>query len=231
MKAVVIGESSGATMEQIIAVYPRHKAIVDAFVAEVMSSASAHSADRDAATWRSSGREAAEARQQDPFILEGLVKASRDSRLERRDASLRSTMSIESSRGLGRTERVGASRGSLWIRWSGRCSLATTGELDDAAARLFAAHGARSAPPSPTGFRERSSSASTTKSFMAFPGLAKSPAATSSNSTSRWKKAAMSPMRRAASSSAPPVRPHTRWPPAPRQRFAQHWPSRARACA
>ena len=34
MKAVVIGESSGATMEQIIAVYPRHKAIVDAFVAE-----------------------------------------------------------------------------------------------------------------------------------------------------------------------------------------------------
>ena len=46
MKAVVIGESSGATMEQIIAVYPRHKAIVDAFV-EVMSSASAHSADRD----------------------------------------------------------------------------------------------------------------------------------------------------------------------------------------
>ena len=43
MKAVVIGESSGATMEQIIAVYPRHKAIVDAFVAEVMSSASAHS--------------------------------------------------------------------------------------------------------------------------------------------------------------------------------------------
>ena len=61
----------------------------------------------------------------------------------------------------------------------------TTGELDDAAARLFAAHGARSAPPSPTGFRERSSSASTTKSFMAFPGLAKSPAATSSNSTSR----------------------------------------------
>ena len=33
MKAVVIGESSGATMDQIMAVYPRHKAVVDAFVA------------------------------------------------------------------------------------------------------------------------------------------------------------------------------------------------------
>ena len=34
MKAVVIGESSGATMEQIMAVYPRHKVVVDAFVAQ-----------------------------------------------------------------------------------------------------------------------------------------------------------------------------------------------------
>jgi uncharacterized protein YciI len=33
MKAVVIGEPSGASMEQIMAVYPRHKALVDRLVA------------------------------------------------------------------------------------------------------------------------------------------------------------------------------------------------------
>ena len=33
MKAVVIGETSGATMEQVMAVYPRHKAVVDELVA------------------------------------------------------------------------------------------------------------------------------------------------------------------------------------------------------
>jgi len=32
MKAVVIGEPSGATMGQIMAVFPRHKAVVDLFV-------------------------------------------------------------------------------------------------------------------------------------------------------------------------------------------------------
>lgn len=34
MKAVVIGESSGATMEQVMAVYPRHKAVVESFIAK-----------------------------------------------------------------------------------------------------------------------------------------------------------------------------------------------------
>jgi hypothetical protein len=34
MKFVVIGESSGVSMDTIRAVYPRHKAIVDAFVAK-----------------------------------------------------------------------------------------------------------------------------------------------------------------------------------------------------
>ena len=49
MKFVVIGESSGVSMDAIRAVYPRHKAVVDAFVAkgEVV----------------------------DPFSLEGVVKA------------------------------------------------------------------------------------------------------------------------------------------------------------
>jgi len=34
MKAVVIGESSGATMETIMGVYPRHKAVVDKYIAK-----------------------------------------------------------------------------------------------------------------------------------------------------------------------------------------------------
>ena len=33
MKAVVIGESSGASMDAIMAVYPRHKVVVDKFIA------------------------------------------------------------------------------------------------------------------------------------------------------------------------------------------------------
>ena len=34
MKAVVIGESSGATMETIMAVYPRHKAVADKYISK-----------------------------------------------------------------------------------------------------------------------------------------------------------------------------------------------------
>jgi hypothetical protein len=32
MKAVVIGESSGATMEAIMVVYPRHKVVIDKYI-------------------------------------------------------------------------------------------------------------------------------------------------------------------------------------------------------
>lgn len=34
MKLVVIGEPSGATKEAIMAVYPRHKILVDEFIAQ-----------------------------------------------------------------------------------------------------------------------------------------------------------------------------------------------------
>jgi hypothetical protein len=34
MKFVVIGEPSGASMEAIMAVYPRHKTLVDEFIAQ-----------------------------------------------------------------------------------------------------------------------------------------------------------------------------------------------------
>ena len=74
-KAVLIGESSGATMDQIMAVYPRHKAVVDEFIAAGHVIGIGPFADRgNMAIFRT--REAAEqfvAR--DPFILEGLVKS------------------------------------------------------------------------------------------------------------------------------------------------------------
>jgi uncharacterized protein len=74
MKAVLIGESSGASMEQIMAVYPRHKVVVDAFVARGEVIGIGPFADRgNMGIFRT--REAAEAfAQQDPFILEGLVR-------------------------------------------------------------------------------------------------------------------------------------------------------------
>jgi len=75
MKAVVIGESSGATMEELMAAYPRHKAIVDQFVARGEVIGIGPFTDRgNMAIFRS--REAAEAFVKlDPFVLEGLVKS------------------------------------------------------------------------------------------------------------------------------------------------------------
>jgi uncharacterized protein len=75
MKFVVIGESSGASMDTIMAAYPRHKAVVDAFVARGDVIGIGRFADRgNMAIFRT--REAAEAfSKQDPFILEGLVKS------------------------------------------------------------------------------------------------------------------------------------------------------------
>jgi uncharacterized protein YciI len=75
MKAVVIGEGAGASMEAIMAVYPRHKAVVDAFKARGEVIGIGPFADRgNMAIFRS--REAAEKfAKEDPFVLEGLVKS------------------------------------------------------------------------------------------------------------------------------------------------------------
>ena len=75
MKAVVIGEPSGATMEQIMAVFPRHRAIVDLFVSRGDVVGIGPFADLgNMAIFRT--RVAAEAfAKQDPFILEGVVKS------------------------------------------------------------------------------------------------------------------------------------------------------------
>jgi len=75
MKTVVIGESSGASMETIMSVYPRHKAVVDAFIDSGEVIGIGPFADRgNMAIFRT--REAAEAFvKEDPLILEGLVKS------------------------------------------------------------------------------------------------------------------------------------------------------------
>jgi uncharacterized protein len=75
MKAVIIGEPSGASREAIMAVYPRHKAVVDAFKARGEIIGIGPFADLgNMGIFRT--REAAEEfAKQDPFILEGLIKS------------------------------------------------------------------------------------------------------------------------------------------------------------
>ncbi len=75
MKAVLIGQPSGVSMEKIMEVYPRHKAVVDKYVQMGAVIGIGPFADRgNMAIFRT--REAAEAfAQEDPFILEGLVSS------------------------------------------------------------------------------------------------------------------------------------------------------------
>jgi uncharacterized protein YciI len=75
MKAVVIGESTGATMEQIMAVYPRHKAVVDTFVARGEVIGIGPFADGGNMAIFRTRAAAEEFVRQDPFALEGLVKS------------------------------------------------------------------------------------------------------------------------------------------------------------
>lgn len=74
MKAVVIGVGSGAGMDAIMAVYPRHKAVVDEFIARGEVIGIGPFADRGGSLAIFRSREAAELFvKQDPFILEGLI--------------------------------------------------------------------------------------------------------------------------------------------------------------
>ena len=75
MKFVVIGEPSGATMDQIMAVYPRHKALVDELIARGEVIGIGPFMNRgNMAIFRT--KEAAERFvREDPFALEGLVKS------------------------------------------------------------------------------------------------------------------------------------------------------------
>lgn len=75
MKAVVIGEPSGATMDSIMSVYPRHKVVVDKYIAKGEVIGIGPFGDRgNMAIFRT--RAAAEQFvTEDPFILEGIVKS------------------------------------------------------------------------------------------------------------------------------------------------------------
>jgi uncharacterized protein len=75
MKAVLIGESSGASMDAIMAVYPRHKAVMDKYIETGELLGAGPFADRgNMAIFKT--RAAAESFSlEDPFILEGLLKS------------------------------------------------------------------------------------------------------------------------------------------------------------
>ena len=75
MKAVVIGESSGAAMETIMGVYPRHKAVVNKYIAKGEVIGIGPFGDRGNMAIFKSREAAEEFVKEDPFILEGLVKS------------------------------------------------------------------------------------------------------------------------------------------------------------
>lgn len=73
MKTVVIGEASGVTMETIMQVYPRHKAIVDKYIAKGEVIGIGPFTDRGNMAIFRTRAAAEEFVKEDPFILEGLV--------------------------------------------------------------------------------------------------------------------------------------------------------------
>lgn len=75
MKTVVIGESSGAPMEKIMEVYPRHKAVVEKFVSRGEVIGIGPFMDRGNMAIFKTRKAAEEFTKEDPFILEGLVKS------------------------------------------------------------------------------------------------------------------------------------------------------------
>jgi uncharacterized protein len=75
MKAVVIGESSGASMEAIMAVYPRHKIIVEKYIKRGDVLGIGPFTDRGNMGIFRTRAAAEEFVKEDPFILEGLVKS------------------------------------------------------------------------------------------------------------------------------------------------------------
>lgn len=75
MKAVLIGESSGASMDQIMAVYPRHKKVAEEFIDKGVVLGIGPFADRGNMAIFKSRQDAEDFAKADPFILEGLVKS------------------------------------------------------------------------------------------------------------------------------------------------------------
>ena len=75
MKAVVIGESSGATMETIMSVYPRHKIIAEKYIKRGdIIGMGPFTGGGNMAIFKTRAT-AEQWVKEDPFILEGLVKS------------------------------------------------------------------------------------------------------------------------------------------------------------
>lgn len=75
MKAVVIGESSGASMDTIMKVYPRHKLVVDKYIDQGEVLGIGPFSNRGNMAIFKSRLAAEQFVKEDPFILEGLVKS------------------------------------------------------------------------------------------------------------------------------------------------------------
>lgn len=75
MKAVVIGEASGATMEAIMEVYPRHKVVVDKFIERGDVIGIGPFSDLGNMAIFKARSAAEQFVTEDPFILEGLIKS------------------------------------------------------------------------------------------------------------------------------------------------------------
>ena len=75
MKAVIIGEPSGVTMEVILTVYPRHKLIVDKYIERGDVIGIGPFTDRGNMAIFKTRAAAEEFVKEDPFILEGVVKS------------------------------------------------------------------------------------------------------------------------------------------------------------
>ena len=75
MKAVVIGQASGATMDQIMAVYPRHKLVVERFIARGEVIGIGPFTDLGNMGIFRTRAAAEQFAREDPYILEGLVKS------------------------------------------------------------------------------------------------------------------------------------------------------------
>jgi uncharacterized protein len=75
MKAVVIGEPSGATMEFIMTIYPRHKIVADKYIERGDVIGIGPFADRGNMGIFKTHAAAEQFVKEDPFILEGLVKS------------------------------------------------------------------------------------------------------------------------------------------------------------
>lgn len=77
MKAVLIGEGAGASMDVIMQVYPRHKAVVDKFIerGEVIGIGPFTDSIRGNMAIFKTRAAAEQFAKEDPFILEGLLKS------------------------------------------------------------------------------------------------------------------------------------------------------------